>query len=299
LERVLAINPQRAQAYQLRATVLAQGGQLEAAKSALDQAVQLAPGDLGGRQLLAEIATRLGDRGTAVAQYEAILAAEPSRESQARLHLLAADLLREERQLERALTHYRQALEADPQLADARFNLASMLGLLNRSEEALPHFRTLVEGAPDNEIFRLSEATALAFAGRYGELKRRLDEGIEAVPQSAALGQLLSRLLAAAPDPAVREPARSLALAKEAYAARPTPASAETLAIAFAATGDFAKAADIQNQLLDRLGPKADADSRQRWQARLKRYKAQQDCCVDGAANRAVAEMLFAGLYSG
>lgn len=297
--QVLAVNPQHGQALGLRAQLLAEAGDGEGARKALQEAVALRPNDLGLRQQLAQVHRALGNNAAAVEQYEAILERAPQVPERGALHLEAANLLREEGNHAAAVSHYQKALEADPSLSEARFNLAGTLGLTGRYGEALPHFKALIEAEPKNEIFRLSEATALAFEGRFANLRQRLEEGIEEIPQSAALGLLYARLLAASPDEAQRNPQQSLAIAREAYGARPSPASAETLAMAFAATGDHAKAADIQKQLLDRLSDQAAAETLQRWRRHYENYQAGRGCCPETVTGEAAVERLFGGLYSG
>ena len=60
----------------------------------------------------------------------------------------------------------------------------------------------------------------------------------------------LARLLAASPDPSLRDGARALELAEQAIA-EPTLQRAETLAMSYAAAGRFDEAVQVQRDLID------------------------------------------------
>ncbi len=297
LDRVLEINPQHPRAYALRARSLAADKEYEKAREDFRKALEIRPQDVDSRLNLAELAEGLGDSQEAIAEYRKVVAAAPASTGRAKVNFRLAELLRQQKDLDGAVDHYRQALADDPSLGEARFNLAGTLGLLGHYEEVLPEYQLLREAAPDNEVVRLGEATALAFLGRYGELTTRLEEGIEAIPQSAALGLLLSRLLSASPQGDLRDPQRALAIAHEAFEALPNLPSAETLAMALAATGQYSAAADQQKKILDTVGTQLDPKALTRLETHLRSYQAGEECCADLGPGGEAMDVLFGGLY--
>ncbi len=297
--QLLAVDPQQARAHSLLASALAAQGNLAGARTALEQALAITPGEHALRYDLAQVALHLGDRAAARRHYQELANTAPASPARGRVHLALANLLREERDMDGATRHYETAIADDPELAEARFNLASSFGVAGRYADALPHFSRLVLASPGNELYRLGEATSLAFLGRWPELRRQLEAGVAAIPGSAALGQLLARLLASAPDPALRDPARAIAIAREAFTALPGAASAETLAMAEAAAGSPDAAARRQRETIARMGERLDPASRARLEANLARYEAGEICCAGDGTGQAAVEALFGGLYGG
>ena len=87
-------------------------------------------------------------------------------------------------------------------------------------------------------------------AARGGLSSARRALGRRGGPSAGAtadhLDTLLARLLAASPDPSVRDGTEALAIAERLLADRPSLEHAETVAMALAETGDFDGAAAMQ-----------------------------------------------------
>ena len=99
------------------------------------------------------------------------------------------------------------------------------------------------------------------------------------LPGSTTLRHLLARLLAACPDRALRDGARSVALAEELARGDTTPAIRETLAMALAEIGEFDRAAALQAEIVRRIvsrGRARDAGL----DANLELYRRGQRCCA-------------------
>ncbi len=160
---------------------------------------------------------------------------------------------------EQAVNKFRSALEIDPQRHLFRFQLARLLAALGRYEEARAEFATVVAAAPTNSEARRGEVTALLLQERYAEARSRLEDGLTALPQDGQLAHTLARLLASAPLDEVRDPALALRLAQSVYEVKKLYETAETLAMAHAASGDFTKALEIQRGLITRAESEDDA----------------------------------------
>jgi hypothetical protein len=104
---------------------------------------------------------------------------------------------------------------------------------------------------------------ALILGGRHEDARRALESALSdgagaggggGLGGDAALplAHLLARLLATAPDPEVRDGARALALAGQVFEASPNLDHAETLAMAYAETGNLQEAVAWQRRVLTR-----------------------------------------------
>ena len=151
---------------------------------------------------------------------------------------------------EAAITKYEEALAIAPDLHGARFAMARIFAGLSRFEEAHEQFVQLVAANPEDGAARRGEVTALLFLGRWQEARKRLEEGLVALPRDGQLAHLLARVLASAPDDTVRDGRIALELAVRVYDVKRIPTVAETVAMAFAANGEFDKASRMQGKIV-------------------------------------------------
>jgi Flp pilus assembly protein TadD/thiol-disulfide isomerase/thioredoxin len=141
-----------------------------------------------------------------------------------------------------ALTHFRAAARLDPADAAAQFQIGNILQMTRRGREAVPHYR---------EALRLK-------------------------PGWAFPANNLAWLLATDPDPAVRDGAASLQLARavvQADAGR-NPGTLSTLAAAFAETGNFPEAIAAAGKALDLARRARDDEQARRLMQQLEKFKA-------------------------
>ena len=160
-----------------------------------------------------------------------------------------------------AVEHLRHAIELDPDLAEAHAFLGRLLARDERYAEAASHFGRALARDPANAGWHRDRAMALILGKRYAAARgglasaRRSLAGAGGRPGAAAdhLETLLARLLAASPDPSVRNGAEALAIAERLMSERPSLEHAETVAMALAEIGDFDGAAAMQRQVLDEV----------------------------------------------
>ncbi len=160
-----------------------------------------------------------------------------------------------------AIAKFRQAIEAAPENAGIRFQLASLLAANERIEEAGPVFAEVVARDPQNAAARRGEITSLLFAARYTDARIKLEEGLSALPRDGQLAHTLARLCATAPLDKVRHGELALQLALKVYEIKKTFDTGETLAMAYAETGQFEQAVEIQRGLILRA-EKEDVETR-------------------------------------
>ena len=179
-------------------------------------------------------------------------------------------------QFDGAADVFRRALAASPGSVAAHANLGVTLSQLGQLDEAIPHLQRAFDETPDDTTTRSVLVRALLRRARYDEAIAVLrhvvaiDPG-RRNPSSAwrwccrigrgsatplpcwtrrnadrrgrpATGTTLARLLASAPDRAVRDGRRALDLAMRVYDSRGLAVDAETVALALAESGRCADA---------------------------------------------------------
>lgn len=256
--RALELQPGDRELTVKRATVLINLGRTDQAIAELRQLAREDPEDPTLRIRVAEALEAAGDlRGAEAAYREAVDAGRPA-PAQAQIHRGYGAFLQRQGQFQRAVEQYRQALRLDQDLLGARRDLAAVLGHLGRFREAAEEYARVTTAAPKDDAARRGEALALILSGRPEAAVRTLEEGVAEAPDAVGLKNLLARLLAGAPEESTRDGARALELALAAYDAEPVPAHAETVAMAYAELGDFERAVEWQERLLEQLelGPR-------------------------------------------
>ncbi|MEM7351746.1 MAG: tetratricopeptide repeat protein [Acidobacteriota bacterium] len=276
---VLARSPDNTAALLKRAAAHMSLEQHPQAVSDLEQLLALEPDNREARLRLARATERQGNDAAARQHFVAALELDLEIGERALTLYHLGDLERHAGNLEQAVARYEAAIALDPELADARFQLATTLGRQRRFDDAAQRYRELIELEPQHLLGRLGEATALSLIGRFADARDRLESGLMAVPGSLELTHTLARLLASCPQRDLRDGDRALELAQEVVAARSSLQHAETLAMAFAETGRFAEAIELQASLVTQAETKGDQRSLTRLRRHLGLYEAGEACC--------------------
>jgi cytochrome c-type biogenesis protein CcmH/NrfG len=132
--------------------------------------------------------------------------------------------------------------------------------------------------SPDSEEARFGEAMALARLSRHAEARERLRVAMSLHPDQPAFPQALARLLAASPDPRVRDGRQALDLVQALAKEHKTTSVAETMAMALAEVGRFAEAAEWQRLAMSVAMDAGHPDAAQRMAANLALYQRQEAC---------------------
>lgn len=160
------------------------------------------------------------------------------------------------------IEHLRQAIELDPDFAEAHALLGRTLARQERYVEGARHLARALRHDPANADWHRDRAMSLILGKRYAAARTGLMAGRQALERLEGdsardavnhLDTLLARLLAASPDPSVRNGAEALAIARRLMADRPSIQRAETVAMALAEVGEFKQAAALQQQALDEV----------------------------------------------
>jgi tetratricopeptide (TPR) repeat protein len=131
--------------------------------------------------------------------------------------------------------------------------LAELLERGQAYDQALERYRLVIRLLPTSDRARLGEASVLAHQGKLSAAKARLGEAQELLPDSGLLARALARVLAASPDPTLRDGERALQLAERIFQAQNSPEHAELLALALAELGRCSEAAALTAQIVEAL----------------------------------------------
>jgi len=227
----------------------------------------------------------------------------------ARLHDAAAAILLTLGQTDRALAHLDAALQIDPTLISAHYNIATALLAAGRRDAAIEHLRRAIQLRPDFAAAHVNLGTALRQIQRFDESERELRRGIELQPQSAAAhtnlgGVLLAQrrpaqaiaeyrlaleispdliepiaslawLLATSSDATLRRPPEAIRLAERAatLTSRRDVTVLDTLAAAYAAGGRYGDAVATERAALEIVERAGAASTAEPIRERLELYR--------------------------
>ena len=178
-----------------------------------------------------------------------------------------------------AITHFSNALTSKPDYTEARLRLAYSLRHSGRVRDALPEYQRVLAENADNTEARIGYAMALVQLHRYEEARTRLADAMTRYPDQTAFARGLARLLAAAPDDAVRDGAKALALVQALLAKEQrTPDLGETMAMALAEEGRYDEAVQVQRDLITGAERRGLHDVTGRLAENLTRYERHQPC---------------------
>ena len=256
LEAVLAADPAMPLAQLALGAAYQAAGAADSARAAYDKVLAAAPG-------------ATSERAEAHYRMAALSQATSPPGSSAGSSVRSNRSLREDDQ--DAVAHLLQAIDLDPHLAEAHALLGRLLARHERYAEAAGHFGQALVRDPANAGWHRDRGMALILGKRYAaalgglaSARRSLAGDAETLDQ---LDTLLARLLAASPDPNVRNGPEALAIAQRLMTDRPGIEHAETVAMALAEVGEFDRAAELQSQLIaevERQGGVPTAGQRQR-----------------------------------
>ena len=209
-------------------------GDIAGAVSAFRRGLELAPDRTALKEKLATALALAGDTAQAIDLYQQLLQQNPNF---AEAHYSLGALFLGGGRPDLALAQFAAAVKADPTYLHARLQLAHTLRRVGKLEAALIEYQGALALEPRLAEARLGYAVSLADLGRWGAARAWLIEGRRAHPDRPEFSESLTRLLAAAPDPNVRDEPAALELARELVSSFRSWSTLEALAMALAATG--------------------------------------------------------------
>ncbi len=290
IDRALTLSPGSAGIRFQRAQTLGAAGDVTAALAELARVEASDDPLLRSARVRSDVARlyrTLGDDGRAAAIYSEI-ASDPqlSRDERAIAWSLFGQVVGEG-DPQRGVEAFRKAIELNPSVREAKFNLGKLLGRTGDFAGSATALREALAEDTSRADIRFAAAMALVLSEDFAGARTMLEEGLELDPSQAPLAHLLARVLSSAPDPTVRDAAGSLLLARKLYEAMPRLDHAETVAMAIAEGGNPEQAAIWQQKVVDQIrsaGDEAPAgmlERAERWLATYQRGEAVRSPWLD------------------
>ena len=222
-------------------------GNWTAAVAHFRRVIALDPDHVSAHVNLAVALHRVGDFEGALAEATRALEISPT---EARAQYVRGAILADRGRDAEAILVYKEAIRVNPDFVDAHLNLALLLQRNGRQQEALARYVAALALQPALAEAQFGSANALARLGRFREARDRFSEGMAAHPDDARFAHALARVLASAPDDAVRDGRRALALIEGLLAKSATVDRATTMALTLAELGRYDEAAGWQREAL-------------------------------------------------
>jgi tetratricopeptide (TPR) repeat protein len=176
---------------------------------------------------------------------------------------------------EKAIADFTEALELNPHNADALYNRGSVWYMKGGDDKAFADFNRALEINPD-------DAGALSFRGmvwkkrgNYEEAHADFTRALELNPWSAETNNAMAWLLATCRDKRYRNGKKAISLALKALVLQPALRGyyLDTLAAAWAETGNFQQAVAIQEKAILLIRAEVTAEELSEYTKRLELYK--------------------------
>ena len=272
LDRLL----ESAQAYETRGIEALNREDWDGAVTAFRRGLEIDPADAELRHRLGTALYLRGEIGPARAELERAAAESPEL---AQAHYSLGVLLQEEGRYREAAERFAAALRARSSYTEARLRLAYSLRRSGDPEGALAEYERVSRRAPPDLVeASFGEAMALVVLHRWREARARLERAAEARPGDLGVEHALARLLAAAPDERVRDGERALSLVDRLASRGRTLDLGETMAMALAEVGAYARAAALQRDLITGARRAGVTDAIRRLEVNLRRYERGEAC---------------------
>ena len=236
------------------------------------EGLKVAPRDATLHQNLGTALYLAGDPRAAETEFEEAIRLLPGYAKA----LFSLGVLMEERGRDSdAIDRFSRAVASDPTMVNARASLADALRRSGKLDAAIAEYTEIVKIDPSASDARFGRAMALVRLRRFAEARAVLEEAVRVHPEQPGLAHALARVLASAPDDAVRDGTRALAIMQSLEkTATPSVALIETTAMALAENGRFGDAMARQRQAIAMATDARRADIATRLSANLRRYES-------------------------
>jgi tetratricopeptide (TPR) repeat protein len=250
-------------------------GNRVAAARELRKAVRAYPDNPVLRLNLGVALGRCGDYDGAVREFREAIRLQPG---SARAHANLGVALACTGAHDDALAHFLEAVACDPQLLDGHLGLARMAVQLGKYPLGATHYARAVKIDLRNIPARIGHVVALTKAGRHADARQSLEESRKVLPDSMPLAHVAARLWATCPDERLRDGPRALELAKSLFGRYECMEHAETVAMAFAETGDYVQAQKWQKKAIEAATRRTRGNAPPRLKQNLALYESGKPC---------------------
>ena len=248
-------------------------GRMDAATESFREAAKyVLPFESSNHAILGERLAREGKLDEAVHHFLISLEGQPAQNDTRRNLGIAYTMLGK---LAQALACFDEVLRRDPLDDRAWFTRGNALMAMKRYAEAEASFAKAAERVPAKVEYQSSQAVAQAKAGHRAQAVARLRALQEAHPELPELLNNLAWLLATDPagDSRVAEESLAYALKAVEQSNRRNPDILDTLALAYAANGQFDQAIATAEEAIEAARTLGDKDFSRRMAPRLASYR--------------------------
>ena len=269
----LAKNPNAWMAHTNLGVELDEQGRTAEAVAEYQAAIGINPNDAGARNNLAARLAQIGREPEAVREWEQALRIQPR---SAQTHTNLAFALAHLDRMEEAFDHWEKALDIQPDLLDAHYDFGVALAQSGRFTQAIEHYEKALRLKPDFADAHYRLAQALKHEGRFEAAISHQRKALELDPRSLVAQNALAWLLATCPEASLRngEEAAQLSLRAAQLSGGKHPQILDTVAAAYAESGQFEKAVETAKEALRLLAVQNNPSLAEGIQARLKLYEA-------------------------
>jgi tetratricopeptide (TPR) repeat protein len=266
---------QSAEAYNVRGGRELDAGNWAAAAENFRKGLELAPADPSLRHRLGTALFQVGDAAGAEEQFREVTRRSPEF---AKAHFSLGVVLAAAGRHQEAIESFSKALAHDGGYLQARLQLANVLARSGHPGEALVEYRRVLERDPALKEAQFGSAMALVRLHRYRDARDRLGEALKARPGDPLISYAQARLLAAAPDPLVRNGAQAKALVDELLKTEKSIDVGATAAMTLAELGEYEQAAAVQRDVIAAAEKAGLREAVRHMMDNLKLYEHRQPC---------------------
>jgi tetratricopeptide (TPR) repeat protein len=255
------------------ATPLREQGRLDEAIYHCSEAVRLRPDFFDAQIYLAYFLRNAGRLDEAVKEYRESLQIKP--EDPNALNGLGITL-GQQGKLDEAIECFTEALRIKPDFTTAHANIGYTLLLRGSLDEAAIHLTEALQLDPNSTQAHYSLGQALVQRGKIGEAITHFEKALRLEPDWVGPMNDLAWLLAASKETTIHNPDKAIRLARRACELTnyKEPVLLDTLAVAYAAAGDFIKAVETAEKALELCQFSEQNTLKKKIESRLALYKA-------------------------
>lgn len=241
----------------------------------LRKATELSPRDATAYLNLGTALFISGDRAGARTAFQTAITRSPELpKPRFTLGLLAESELKDAEAIEQFTT----AVRLDPDYLEAHASLADALRRTGQVEASLSHYQKVLSIDPTASYARLGYGMGLVRLSRYREARAWFEQAATLHPEQPGFSHALARVLAAAPDDAVRDGRKALRLTDTLMRSNRSWTLLETHAMAAAELRDFEAAITSQQAAIDEARKTGQREAVAHMQMILDLYLRQMPC---------------------
>jgi len=272
-QQALTINPDYSEAHNYLGFALASENHLDEAASEYRRAIETDPKYADAYNNLGAAMARQGKLDEAIANFGHAVELDPSF-ADAENNLGHALLSKDD--VNNAIPHLKNALKLGPGSAALHNDLGAALAERGQIDEAIPQFEQALQISPDMVAARSYLGMTLAMKGQASAGLAQWRQALKKEPDNLQLLNEAAWVLATSSDPALRNGTEAISLAERAVrlTAAHDPALLGTLAAAYAESGAFEKAIELEQSAAILAAQQGDTDLAATLDNRIAMFKA-------------------------